>query len=320
MLKKFFYKGFTILLIASLAQSCNNCSGTNQNNTTDNLKNECLLIVLNHGIGGKASDLEPWENKLEKESFGIPTIIISVDRPDSKTSPLATQAKNIVDNIKAEMKNKRLNIKNTKVLPIGDSQGGLILLSVYQQKEDLNIIGIITNHSPLDGAPGTAPSLAQTTQIDDILNLLNLPGLNFQTIMDKILGTGPGIKDMSPTDSFIKTIRDLPIPIPILALSGDIGGQKATEILAFLDPTLNTIKQKANTLFPGTFDRIAILIDDIIGADNDGLVPKESQEGKNQKNKPNLRAYSVPGYHHFADLTTTTAYPKMVSFIKQVTK
>ena len=314
MFKKFFYKGFTILLIASLAQSCNNCSNRKEDNpnaTLQNatLKNEHLLIVLNHGIGGKASDLEPWQNKLKQESFGIPTTIISVDRPDSRTSPLATQAKNIVDSIKTEMKTKGLDIKNTKVLPIGDSQGGLILLSLYQQKEDLNIIGIITNHSPLDGAPGVVPSSAKTTQID---SMLKLTGLSFQTVIDQILGTGPGIKDISPTSSFIKTIKDLPIPIPILALSGDKGSKTAIEILAATDPTLSG--------FSVFLSMVAKPIETIIGSDNDGLVPKDSQEGKNQKNKPNLRAYYVPDYHHFADLTTTPAYPEMVSFIKQVTK
>jgi hypothetical protein len=319
MFKKFFYKGFTILLIASLAQSCNNCSNRKQDNPNDTLQNEHLLIVLNHGISGKASDLEPWQNKLKQESFGIPTTIISVDRPDSKTSPLATQAKNIVGNIKAEMKTKGLDIKNTKVLPIGDSQGGLILLSVYQQKEDLNIIGIITNHSPLDGAPGVDPSAEQIASINKIF-VGARARLDFQTIIKGVLGTGPGIKDLSPTNIFIQTIRDLSIPVPILALSGDTEGQNATEMLTSLYPTLNITKQLLDTSFTGLFDTVAPLIVNIIGPDNDGLVPKKSQEGQNQKNKPNLRAYFVPGYHHFADLTTTPAYPEMVSFIKQVTK
>jgi pimeloyl-ACP methyl ester carboxylesterase len=281
-------------------------------------ENKEQAVVLVHGLADQGG-LNALQKDLLKDfrEHNIP--VIAFDRSNSQTSSLEQQAQEVFDTLQRQAANKGIVL-------LGDSQGGvLIALVTLNYGSKLNIKGIITNHSPWEGAPIAALTEQHLNQfmldpaVNGIAMLLQFMGINLKQLLKDNLASfthGPGAKDLQPNSLVIQKIKNQlsSIQVPIVAIGGD--QTNLTEALLTLlgygqlgnNPMLGQI---GNTLAPAW--------NQLVGSNNhDFIIPTGSQLAENTPKGTNFKPISIPGYHHYVPLTEPSPYRTIVNAIKEM--
>ncbi len=288
-------------------------------------------IILLHGFGaiqdGK-SVLEPVKDYLQTELPG--TTIIAPVRKKAFVG-LKEQAQETFKALQEE------NLVDKELVIFGDSQGGLVAFSLYDQfKDQLKIQGIITNHTPWEGSPvltpeatdiyafaaGLSEKIANSTNetvISEKEQLTNLAtklktdvtGLLFSLFKQAFKGfanSGLAAKDMLPNSVFLQEVaKKLPqVDVPILALAGDQVDFN-THFVTVLNGTgaQNTnLASMTSILKLLDLSSLAGHFSKLLGTDNkdahDMFIPLYSQTAKSFRgDNTNFSVATYPGYHHF---------------------
>lgn len=241
---------------------------------------------------------------------------------------------------------------------IGDSHGGLVALELYRQyKDDLNIVGIVTNHSPLEGAPGVNVDIdvvnefkktvrGLLTSASLFLGGLTLNPSQIDSLPLKEMLTGgiqqPLIDDLTANSSLLNNIRATltSIQIPVLVLAGyaDIltnidallgfasqdkrFGQelsKVREQLKELQKEKDKMEEPLKLLINGALSSLEDTFGRIIGDKrNDSFLPYYSQYAEHISVSPSVMRNPKQGYHHFYGMQYhNEVYNDIVRFVNQ---
>jgi pimeloyl-ACP methyl ester carboxylesterase len=286
-------------------------------------------IVLLHGLSDKGG-LKTLEQKLKMDFPTIP--VIALDRDNSETAGIEEQARTIF----AEL-NRNKELADKELILLGDSQGGLVAFSLYDQFHDqLHIKGLITNHAPWEGT-----HIANTTDqdIDRLMQNQMLQGLNgmlgFMQMMASNQPADPnflknllkqplnsyrntkGVEDLKPNSLFLQKVKaKLPnIQIPILAIAGHNIEIKTALVQLFGLPT-------EFMSFINTMDFGSVETDwaNFIGSDHsvnhDFLITLSSQLARNTPKGAKFSEVLIQGYHHYTPLTDQSAYTEITKGIQ----
>ncbi|OJW67031.1 MAG: hypothetical protein BGO68_00440 [Candidatus Amoebophilus sp. 36-38] len=348
-LSKLFNVQFSIILTLFLAFSVVGCGGCDSptpkgKKTTDNPKdtpkNFKKVVALLHGLGAPG-DLVGEEAKLKKDLPGYE--IIRLVRQNSTQVSTTQQADEMYHQLKDQIKQKGLT--DPAICLMGDSHGGLVALELYRKyKDQLNIVGIITNHSPLEGSPGVDaspdaienfkqafsnilvgsgnPTLVFAASFLQALDLKNILTKNIQSVVRQDLTPG------SPLLANIKsTLSSIQIPVLILAGNVDIkvGILTLLSMASVSQPLLeNIIKPLEKTLDKLPLDdpmlkQLEETFGKVIGnKENDCFLPYCSQTAKNIPASPTVKGLWSKDYHHFYSIAGhQKMYPKILEFINQ---
>jgi hypothetical protein len=232
---------------------------------------------------------------------------------------------------------------------LGDSHGGLVALEMYRlHKGDLDIKGIITNHSPLEGAPGLHASPGDIKGFKDALQAiltksgkptlglgaLLLNNIDFASIL--IDGVSPiVIGDLTRDSQLLRNIQLTlsSIEIPVLLLAGNVNIKMGiVELLQFalggldfspmvsIATLINEFKNVLDELVPE--DPLLIDLEKTFGTvigdkKNDCFVPFYSQAAKHIPTSPKVTAVVSKSYHHFHGIAKHQGiYSRIITFIK----
>ena len=313
------------------------------NNETKNVKKPTQIsintkaIILIHGLmdnGGlnKVSD---------KLAINFPEVqVIALNRTSSKNSSIPTQAKEIFN----ELKEIGLNTKD--IILIGDSQGGLVAWELYNTyKEQLNVRGIITNHTPWLGTPAANIPKQEIKKMNDVIaSIINhLPTIrSFSNLSTKGkihhlfsgFSSDAGIKDLESNSVYLQKVRrELPTTqIPILFLGGEVKDFSACIIPLIINTIINTLDLPAdspvfkdiithldsNSTITKMVNKLQKIWNNILGSSpNDLLVPLDSQLANGVVNGENFQRHSIPNYHHYVSMTTPVIYSKLIDWITE---
>jgi pimeloyl-ACP methyl ester carboxylesterase len=303
------------------------------------------VLILFHGLGdlqGQESGLKYLGEQLKKL---FPELtIIAPPRLDSETCSIKQQAKATLDMLKLS------KLADEDLVLLGESQGGLVAFSLYDQFQDqLKIKGIITNHTPWQGAPITDPAdqdirafaqifgklVATSTDIQVIEAIQQLKSV-YQTDISSILynflqaalhpykqESNCGVTEMKPGSSFLKELEtNLPkVQVPILALAGtQIHFQEAFPLL---------LQATGGEQFKGLIDMMAKINLDglepfwakVIGAktnEHDVFIPLYSQTAANFiGTNTYFTVKTYPRYHHFMGMSSLEQNNTIVETIKK---
>lgn len=314
------------------------------------------VIVLLHGMNapGDMGILE-LKSKLDLDVRGAEIIIL--ERENSAIAPMGQQAEEAYHALKEQMKQQGLSV-NSPICIVGDSQGGLLALEIYRQYQDnLNIVGVVTNHSPLEGTPGITASEEEIKSFKQaLIDLLSISTLLRDFNLDKNTIShyinAVDFKQLLTGNMDQRVVRDLPanspslqgikttlssIQIPVLILGGyaDIltsmrslfgfASQHPTyrnlitTILKILDDLVLQIKDKPNVYLTQLLNQLEGAFGTVIGnKENDSFVPLYSQMATNISVSSSVVRDVRPGYHHFFGMTTDKdIYLSIVKFINQ---
>lgn len=276
------------------------------------------LVALFHGLADE-NGLNELQQKLlaEFHIYNIP--IVAFSRSNSQTSSLEQQAQEVYNTLKKQAANKGIVL-------MGDSQGGvLVALVTLNYGKQLNIKGIITNHSPWEGAPVASLTEQELHQfmldptVNGITLLLSIMGIDLKQILKANLEhftQGPGAKDLQTNSPVIQKIKSqlAHIQVPIVA----IGGEQVSIMEALLH--LFGISSMANSPhFLQIGNDIAPAWNQLVGSNNhDFLIPTSSQLATHITKGANFKGISIAGYHHYASLTAGQAYTAIVQAIKEM--
>jgi hypothetical protein len=300
-------------------------------------------IVLLHGLNCP-EDLKDVESKLKADLPVSDFEIMRISRYNSSTVPTTQQADDVYRAILAGFKTKELN-QHSPIILIGDSHGGLVAAEIYRlHKHDLNVIGIVGNHTPWEGAPGIRPSDEAIRNLETTIKMIgmfapqllggmDLNQLSFKNLLTEYLGSSAG-NDLDPTGTFINSIKSTlaNIEIPVLAIGGTIEPIAGLlELISFffqgapgININSNLIMQNinqfsaGNPLIAGFIQGLGQQFIAVIGdAQNDAFLPLSSQIVRNVGNS-NIQQLTVPGYHHFYGITQQgKVYGKLLLFIAE---
>ena len=353
-LTKLFNIQFSVLLTLFLAFSivgCEGCDspapkGKKQKTRFNDLPDSKKVIVLFHGLNSDGDlGIKKLGEKLAKDIKNAEIIIL--DRENSGTISTTDQAEEEYAKLKKQMEDKGL--VGHPVCLIGDSQGGLVALELYRMhKDDLNIKGIITNHSPLEGAPGAHASRTAVNDFEVAVKKLlpkltgmlpefklDISQLNFSNFFEKEMDEV--IKeDFKDNSSVLKNIQKTlqNADIPILILGGEIKTLSGIVelILFFLGDNLELSSEQINQIrifaalspaaamgFQEELNDVEKKFNDIIGDEsNDIFLPLYSQMGEHISKSSKVQEHHFYGYHHFYGMSEyQEAYKKITGFIDQ---
>jgi pimeloyl-ACP methyl ester carboxylesterase len=231
----------SLLVLLSLS-ACAGC-GNGPNKKKDLAKTPKAIInpkaiILFHGINDKGN-LKNLADKLAKDFPDAK--VVALDRDNSASESIIQQAKGAFEELKKQ------DLLDRDLVLFGNSQGGLLAFSLYDQyQKQLNVKGIITDCTPWEGAPvasATKRSISQLTLAiaqaiknqENVLSDVLKPFVNFMdanqisNFIDPILQdilqgftNGTGGQDLKPGSQFLTDVATkLPTSqIPILALAG----------------------------------------------------------------------------------------------------
>jgi surfactin synthase thioesterase subunit len=314
------------------------------------------IVVLLHGMNvpGDRGILE-LKNKLNSDIENAEIIIL--DRQNSATAPIGQQAEEAYHALKKQMEERGFLI-DSPICIVGDSQGGLLALEVYRQYQNsLNVIGIVTNHSPLEGTPGITASEKEIGRFkQSLINLLSVSSLlekfnlNKDIISYEINGidfkqllTGNMdqrvVKELTANSLALKSIQTTlsSVTIPVLVLGGyadTLTSMRAlfgfasqnpayydliTIVLKILDDIAAQAEDTSAILVAQALNQLEEAFGAVIGnKENDSFVPLYSQMATNSLISPSVVRNIQPGYHHFFGMTTDKGiYFSIVKFINR---
>ena len=331
--KSFFSLIIGILIAALFFAGCDGCGkktvrdikNTKKNNTTLTQASKKIILLL-HGMNcPRDIGIKALGNKLGSDIQG--STIIILDRENSAQTATTTQAEEAYADLRKKMEEQQLS-SDTPIVIIGDSHGGVLVLELYRlHKKDLNITGIITNHSPLEGAPGANADVQNIENFKNILKniLLQNPQFTmFESMIDslnleQILGgnMGPAVKaDLKHGSTLLQNISTTlaTIDIPVLALGGKINTKEGLLVLidfAGLGPIRSMLVPMVSD--PSTIHKIKPIFNSIIGdEENDAFIPLYSQLGQHIPDNKNVIKKSGDGYHHFYGMINHSAVYKEI--------
>jgi esterase/lipase len=290
-------------------------------------------IVLIHGLASP-HDLRPMREKL---AIDFPNVtVVELNRTDSEASPISQQAKDAFEEL------ERMQMLNKEVILIGDSQGGVLVLKLYEDyKQRLNVVGIIVNHAPLEGTRAANISYEGINKLDSAFQTISpliakclhkndkIKNLSLKKSIPEYM-YGPGLKDLKTNSPFIQSVKQTleNIQIPVLAIGGTVEPIAGLiEWVKFFSGTSMSLKfvqtfiqQHSNNKFMHvTIKELEKAFSVFVGdTENDCLVPLHSQLGKNISTGANFEAFSVTGYPHFCSMTDRAeVYKKILEFINK---
>lgn len=301
------------------------------------------VVVLLHGLGCPG-DLNGFAEILKKD---LPDYeIITLDRDNSTQAPTTQQADEMYNLLKTKIQEKGLN--KPSICLLGDSHGGLVALEIYRKyKNELNIRGIITNHSPLEGAPGLTASPDSIDKFKAALKdiMLNskdaflVSGANMlgqfdikALLVDKI--NQVVINDLTANSPLLKNINSTlsTIQIPVMPLAGKVDVKMGiVALLGFvftnnqdnlIRPILPQIKKALDNASLNSIQNLEMTFGEVIagkGNDkaNDCFIPYYSQVGEHIKASPTVSGFRSSRYHHFYGMSNhKIMYDKIIQFIK----
>ncbi|OJW67033.1 MAG: hypothetical protein BGO68_00450 [Candidatus Amoebophilus sp. 36-38] len=297
------------------------------------------VIVLFHGLNRTgASEIAIIGQYLSQDIKDSEIIILT--RKNSCTVRMEDQVTDTYEQLEKVLAEKAL--LNSPIVLIGDSQGGVLAIKLYDTyKQSLNIVGIITNHAPLEGTSAVNIPEQAIDKLDNILQTLlpwlseslklNISNISFKKIFFKYF-CGQGLIELSLDSSFITNIKEIltNIQIPVLALGGTIEPLPGLIKLINFFSGLTISSESVETfiqLHVHNLPMSAIIITEfneeyakIVGdKENDSLLPLYSQIGKNIRTNPTFfETFVVPGYHHFHGAREQPeVYNKITAFINK---
>jgi hypothetical protein len=287
-------------------------------------------IVLLHGLSDKGG-LKTLEQKLKMDFPTIP--VIALDRDNSETAGIEEQARILF----AEL-NRNKELADKELILVGDSQGGLVAFSLYDQFHDqLHIKGLITNHTPWEGSrivTTTDQDIHLLTQ-NSTLQTLNMM-LGFMQMMTSSQPVNPnalkdllkfhlnnyrntkGVEDLKCNSSFLQKVSSKlsNIQIPILAIAGHNIELKTALVQLFGLPT-QSIEFMKNMDFRSVESDWARFIGSDHSVNHDFLVTLSSQLARNTPKGAKFSEVLIQGYHHYTPLTDQSAYTEITKGIQQ---
>ena len=329
-LSKLFNAQYAILLTSFLAFSVLGCGGSGEKmeggkiqiEPKDTSKVSNKVVILFHGLGAPG-DLDDLQAELKKDLPKFDPnpnyLVLRFPRNNSTQISTSEQADEMYKQLKEHLNNESLD--NPAICLIGDSHGGLVALEVYRKyKDELNITGIITNHSPLEGVH----SLQADQSLVDVFSGAIFDGQDLRkhlmsgmckSILDDLTGAGadPLLNHISTTLSTIQ--------IPVLILGGEINAQGGIpELVHFASEgnklVVEVVRSALNDMNPSTLGTIEALFQGITGGKNDGYLSCDTQSGAHISVGDNVERYVHAGYHHFYGMIQENSiYSKMLDFI-----
>ncbi|MHB9147357.1 MAG: hypothetical protein ACYC2U_02845 [Candidatus Amoebophilus sp.] len=297
------------------------------------------VIVLFHGLGapgdtGIAALREKLKNDIKNSE------IIILDRNNSGSVPTTQQAGEAYQNLKRQLEQRQL--AGNPVCLFGDSQGGLVALELYRlYKNDLHIVGIVTNHTPLEGAPGVNVKIDDVNKLQktikdkagvDIASMLG-NSVNLQDVFTNGIKE-PVRKDLTEGSNLLNNVKStlLNIQIPVLLLGGNVDMKIAID--ALLDFTIGenpkfkmlknmglNLQDILNQLSSEVLEELKKNLGNIIGdkgQGNDCFIPYYSQMAQGLPDHPKVERFSSRSYHHFYGTAYhIKVYDKLRTFINQ---
>jgi len=288
-------------------------------------------IILLHGLSDKGG-LKILEQKLKMDFPSIP--VIALDRDNSETAGIEEQARTLFGEL-----NRNQELADKELILLGDSQGGLVAFSLYDQFQGkIHIKGLITNHTPWEGT-----HIASTTDqdIDRLTQNQLLQGLNVMLGLRQ-MGMGSsqpidpnplksllkthlnsyrntkGVEDLRPNSPFLQNVKFKlsSVQIPILAIAGHQIEIKTALVQLFGLPTeymgfINTMD------FRSVGPDWATFIGSGQPTDHDFLVTLSSQLARNTSKGAKFSEVLIQGYHHYTPLTDQSAYHEITKGIRQ---
>jgi esterase/lipase len=356
---KALYKQASLLLLtlffASTLVGCQGCGsstpkgrkpkkevekGTNDKGTTKK------AIILFHGMGD-TNDLKYAEPEFEKHFPKDKYAIIRLVRKNSTEISTTKQAEEAYQALKAEMEKRGLTEK-TPICLLGNSHGGLVAVELYRRyKTDLNIQGIITHQTPLEGAPavmatdesirdfktafkdniptGTKPMLNMLIKagglgdtVDSFIDNLNLKGILIEQMQLDV------INDLTKNSQLLKDVHSTlsNINIPVLILGGKVGIKEALTVLFnSFQPSVGSLIRKniLDTASPKGLADLEMTFGAIIGdKQNDAFIPFYSQMGEHIPHNPKVERKFVEKYSHFDGITKhQEVFTEITNFITE---
>ncbi|MCP3659292.1 MAG: hypothetical protein GY830_02820 [Bacteroidetes bacterium] len=275
--------------IAGNKQKSNITENKNQNSNF-NIKSEYnnkLIIVIIHGLIAKQDLKHSKKNffklirKIRNKFYGRNIEIKLIEIGETVDMHIYQQSKVVYIKLKKYFKENNINPKS-KIIAIGHSAGGLVSYELYKKyNKRLNIRGIVTISCPWRGT-----KLASSKR--DMKMPLKLLLGKYKKIYNC---RKKGIRDVTPNSKFLKWVEETigTVKIPIWA----IGGKSDYYTKIFSTSLIKSICFKEKATERSFFG----------SRDHDGVVPLNSQLGKDLKN---IRPFEIEEpINHSKDLKTS---------------
>jgi triacylglycerol esterase/lipase EstA (alpha/beta hydrolase family) len=300
-----------------------------------------VVLVLLHGLNyPKDPSISDLGKKLSQDIKNAEVIILN--RYNSGSASTAQQAEETYRALKERMEQKKL--ADVPVCILGSSQGGLVTLELYRtHKDDLNIKGVIANHTPLEGVPSlntfsqavdTFKNAVQVILTDsgdaELMKIAPSVGkINFVGFLTKKIKPVV-IQDLTKGSPLLQNIESTlsTIDIPVLILAGKVdikSGmmgllQFASNQYPLLKIILPNFKTTLNKVSPTDLENLEAAFGMIVGdKENDCFIPYYSQMGEHISKSPKIISKTHVGYTHFDGISKDPkAYSDILEFIKGV--
>lgn len=341
---------FILLALSCLLLNCKFGKINNNQPTLEYLKDKDAdqrpfkkVIILMHGLNCPEG-LKILENNFKGSFSGQGYEIIRICRYNSCNLTVTQQADETYKKILSELNSRGINKKSPMML-LGSSHGGLVACELYNNyKTRLDIIGIVGDHTPWEGAPGVKPIDQHVINLEanikslgvlvpQLLGGLDLSKLSFKNALTVYLGACAG-DDLDPNGEFITKIKStlLDIDIPVLAIGGTVEPiHGLLELIQFffqgtgisinLKQALMYIKNvssssnEASSLIAGLESQYTRIIGH---TENDAFLPLSSQMAESIQNE-NITRLSITGYHHFFDIIAhEQVYASLIEYISNI--
>ena len=321
------------LLVAKLILviSITGCVGSSKKDiiSSSNNRSTVAVIVTLHGLNSPNDpNIASLARKLNIDVKDTKTIILN--RYNSTTSSTKTQAEEAYIALKKQM-NKQ-NLTDIPVFLIGYSQGGLVGLELYrinEVKKEFKLSGVITYHSPLEGAPGVNLTPQNIQELKSACMNIMRPSPIFTPLtnmianldLDKILNhnIGSAIKgDLTPGSHLLEQTKTTlsTINIPVLALGGKIKPNDILFTLMSFATQGKSSKYFLNMLPANSLKQLEQQLISIIGdTDNDALIPTSSQIGQHIINNNITRRTWLNQPHFYGMTKNSEVYNEIKEFI-----
>jgi esterase/lipase len=311
----------------------------NKSSNSSDLKK---VIVLLHGMATPNSkSVAKLKSNLDRDIKNAEVIILK--RYNSGTVSTIQQADETYNDLMNQLTQKGLI--NNPICFIAHSQGGLVALTLYDKyKNNLNIKGIITSQSPLEGAPAINTSdemladfkkelqslLANSENIALKHSATILKRMNLKKVITHTIHP-PVIKDLTNNSTLLQNIRLTlaNIQIPVLILAGSVDIQSGIMALLkfsagdkFLPKSMLPFLEKKlfSKVTPSEMEELDKKYAAIIGDKTyDAMVPFYSQYAEHIQLSNTVERVKTINSPHFTSLIATQeAYNAMVKFINKI--
>jgi pimeloyl-ACP methyl ester carboxylesterase len=286
-------------------------------------------VILIHGINSK-NELNHLQKALAKDLNSSKTNLMKIVALNRNNDYSCNYSIEEQANFSFRQLEKKIpDIKQRDIVLFGNSQGGLLAWELYNlYKKQLNIKGIITNHTPWEGAPAINMSdneaiISELTE--GLVNVVNESAHLDQSFLSRLVKkkldkmiekklplffkkvtVGRGAQDIAAHSTYLqKVAEELKKNHPPIFALGGYSLSTAKDLLPLMNKNLLFFKKKENLLTVENLAELAKIWDYVVGGgkvvEHDLLVPTTSQIAENIRGE-NFDHKLIFDNPHFSDI------------------